>query len=66
MCEGFTNGDHACCGKGRLDAGFLCHRFEPLCSNDSEYVFWDSFHPTEATYRKLVAPILQKYMSQFV
>nr|XP_004499298.1 GDSL esterase/lipase EXL1-like [Cicer arietinum] len=63
---GFTVADRGCCGTGKVEVAFLCNRFEDTCSNDTEYVFWDSFHPTEATYKNLVASLLQKYITQFI
>ncbi|WVY89025.1 hypothetical protein V8G54_037876, partial (chloroplast) [Vigna mungo] len=44
---GYKVGDRGCCGTGTIEVVLLCNRFTPLCSNDLEYVFWDSFHPTE-------------------
>ncbi|RHN77638.1 putative triacylglycerol lipase [Medicago truncatula] len=63
---GFLNADRGCCGTGRVEVAFLCNRLAHTCSNDSEYVFWDSFHPTEAMYKRIIVPLLQKYMNQFV
>ncbi|XP_028784677.1 GDSL esterase/lipase EXL3 [Neltuma alba] len=62
---GFKVGDKGCCGTGTIEVTELCNHLTPTCPVDSEYVFWDSFHPTEAAYRKLIRPILIKYMDQF-
>ncbi|XP_004499292.1 GDSL esterase/lipase EXL1-like [Cicer arietinum] len=59
---GYKVGDRGCCGTGKIEVTYLCTQLEPTCPNDLDYVFWDSFHPTESVYRKLVPPILQKYM----
>lgn len=37
-----------------MEAGPLCNSLTPVCENASQYVFWDSIHPTEAAYRVLV------------
>ncbi|XP_061366012.1 GDSL esterase/lipase EXL3-like [Gastrolobium bilobum] len=62
---GYEVGDRGCCGTGKLEVSFLCNYLESTCPNVMDYVFWDSFHPTEALYRKLVPPVLQKYMYKF-
>ncbi|CAK8569721.1 unnamed protein product [Lathyrus sativus] len=62
---GFVDADKGCCGTGKLEVGFLCNRFASICSNVSDHVFWDSFHPTEIVYKTFVPPLLKKYISQF-
>ncbi|KNA21991.1 hypothetical protein SOVF_038030 [Spinacia oleracea] len=52
--NGFIEGRKACCGTGLLETSYLCNAKSPgTCNNASEYVFWDGFHPTEATNRIL-------------
>ncbi|KAL2319171.1 hypothetical protein Fmac_033047 [Flemingia macrophylla] len=63
---GYKVGERGCCGTGKIEVTALCNRFTPLCSNDLEYVFWDSFHPTESVYKKLIGPILSKYLRDFI
>ncbi|CAJ2675786.1 unnamed protein product [Trifolium pratense] len=63
---GYKIGDRGCCGTGKIEVTYLCNHLDPICSNDLDYVFWDSFHPTESAYKKLVAPILQKYMHKLL
>ncbi|KAK7382935.1 hypothetical protein VNO78_28599 [Psophocarpus tetragonolobus] len=63
---GYKVGDKGCCGTGFIEVVFLCNRFTPLCSNDLDYVFWDSFHPTETVYRKLITSLLGKYLDKFL
>ncbi|KAI3972113.1 hypothetical protein MKW92_020140 [Papaver armeniacum] len=48
---GFVETNRGCCGTGFLEMGPFCNAFTPVCSNPSEYLFWDGIHPTEATYR---------------
>ncbi|XP_027330096.1 GDSL esterase/lipase EXL1-like [Abrus precatorius] len=63
---GYNIENRGCCGTGTIEVVLLCNRFVPLCANDLDYVFWDSFHPTESVYRKLIAPILAKYLRKFL
>ncbi|CBI15870.3 unnamed protein product, partial [Vitis vinifera] len=51
---GFVETKRGCCGTGLVEAGPLCNSLTPVCENASQYVFWDSIHPTEAAYRVLV------------
>ncbi|CAK9149244.1 unnamed protein product [Ilex paraguariensis] len=37
-----------CCGVGRNNGQITCLPFQIPCRNRNEYLFWDSFHPTEA------------------
>ncbi|KAK7376695.1 hypothetical protein VNO80_02109 [Phaseolus coccineus] len=62
---GYKVGDKGCCGTGTIEVVLLCNHLTPLCPNDLEYVFWDSFHPTESVYKKLIAPVLGKYVNKF-
>ncbi|KAK7280767.1 hypothetical protein RJT34_25834 [Clitoria ternatea] len=62
---GYAVGDRGCCGTGKIEVVLLCNRFTPLCPKDTEYVFWDSFHPTETVYKQLIAPIIRKYLEKF-
>ncbi|KAL8159140.1 hypothetical protein V2J09_000677 [Rumex salicifolius] len=39
--------DSGCCGVGRNNGQMTCLPLSIPCSNRSEYVFWDAFHPTE-------------------
>ncbi|KAH1214693.1 GDSL esterase/lipase EXL3 [Glycine max] len=62
---GYRVGDTGCCGTGRIEVAILCNSFDSSCPNVQDYVFWDSFHPTESVYKRLINPILQKYLYQF-
>ncbi|XP_019453259.1 PREDICTED: GDSL esterase/lipase EXL1-like [Lupinus angustifolius] len=64
--NGYKVGDRGCCGTGTIEVTFLCNHLDPTCPNVLDYVFWDSFHPTESVYRKLVVSVLQKYLYQLV
>ncbi|KAE8722754.1 GDSL esterase/lipase [Hibiscus syriacus] len=61
---GFTETNKGCCGTGLVEAAFLCNAETPVCEKPSEFMFWDSIHPSETAYRALcdwlVNRILQK------
>ncbi|XP_050247638.1 GDSL esterase/lipase EXL3-like [Quercus robur] len=58
---GFQNANLGCCG----GVG-SCLPFTTLvCPDASTYVFWDSLHPTEKTYRIVVSDVLNKTLSSF-
>ncbi|XP_057422693.1 GDSL esterase/lipase EXL3-like [Lotus japonicus] len=63
--HGYEVSDRGCCGTGIIEVTYLCNHFGTTCPNVLDYVFWDSFHPTEGIYKSLVGPILQKYVYQF-
>ncbi|CAI8600121.1 unnamed protein product [Vicia faba] len=63
---GYKVGDKGCCGTGEVEASVLCNQFSTTCENANDYVFWDSFHPTESVYIKLVDSLIRKYMHQFL
>ncbi|XP_013455894.2 GDSL esterase/lipase At5g22810 [Medicago truncatula] len=45
----------ACCGTGLLEVAILCNKISiGTCADASKYVFWDSFHTTEATNKILM------------
>ncbi|XVE79863.1 hypothetical protein DITRI_Ditri14bG0091200 [Diplodiscus trichospermus] len=60
---GFTTVNRGCCGTGLVEASFLCNPATPTCGRPSQFLFWDSIHPTEATYRAL-ADFLEKEVLQ--
>ncbi|KAI5402793.1 GDSL esterase/lipase EXL3 [Lathyrus oleraceus] len=61
---GYKVADRGCCGTGKLEVSILCNPLTPTCADNSEYVFWDSYHPTENVYRKLLAEVLPKYVDR--
>ncbi|XP_057747005.1 GDSL esterase/lipase EXL3-like [Arachis stenosperma] len=63
---GFEVVDRGCCGTGTVEAAILCNPLDlQICNDDSKYVFWDSFHPTQRTYQILVSQVLNKYVNNF-
>ncbi|KAG0479258.1 hypothetical protein HPP92_010116 [Vanilla planifolia] len=55
---GFTEVKAACCGLGDLNAEVACTPFSSHCRNRKDHVFWDYYHPTEATVKLLVAEMV--------
>ncbi|XP_052208178.1 GDSL esterase/lipase At5g55050 [Diospyros lotus] len=51
---GFTEYKAACCGIGTLNADLPCLPISSVCDNRSSHVFWDLYHPTEASVRIFV------------
>ncbi|XP_020082135.1 GDSL esterase/lipase 7 isoform X1 [Ananas comosus] len=45
---GFTKNNQACCGNGRFGGAVSCLPLQTPCSDRDRYIFWDSFHPTQA------------------
>lgn len=64
MHAGYKVADKGCCGTGKLEVSVLCNPLSATCPDNSEYIFWDSYHPTESVYRKLVAVVLPKYVGR--
>ena len=54
-----------CCGTGFVEAGPLCNALTPVCADDSEYLFWDSIHPSEATYQYLSKYLEKNVLAKF-
>ncbi|KAJ3683710.1 hypothetical protein LUZ60_013937 [Juncus effusus] len=50
---GFTEVKAACCGLGDLNAKVACLPISTYCSNRNDHIFWDFYHPTEATARMI-------------
>ncbi|KAJ6331331.1 hypothetical protein OIU76_009836 [Salix suchowensis] len=59
--SGFFESRRACCGTGTLETSLLCNdRSVGTCSNASDYVFWDGFHPSEAANKILAGDLLEQ------
>ncbi|KAI8006266.1 GDSL esterase/lipase [Camellia lanceoleosa] len=54
---GFNEVKSACCGLGNLRAQVPCLPISSYCSNRSDHIFWDLYHPTEAATRIFVDTI---------
>ena len=47
---GFENANSACCYlAGRFGGLIPCGPHSKICSDRSKHVFWDPYHPSEAT-----------------
>ncbi|KAJ7953159.1 GDSL esterase/lipase [Quillaja saponaria] len=63
---GFEVVDRGCCGTGLLETLILCNKYSPLtCEDDTKYVFWDSYHPTEKGYSIVVSQSLMTNIDKF-
>ncbi|KAL5545976.1 hypothetical protein UlMin_005663 [Ulmus minor] len=57
--KGFTQSRRSCCGTGLVETAVLCNSISiGTCSNATEYVFWDGFHPSQAANEVLAGDIL--------
>ncbi|KAK9683069.1 hypothetical protein RND81_10G115900 [Saponaria officinalis] len=45
---GFNEANKACCGNGKDGGEVTCLPLQSPCTTRDQYVFWDSFHPTQA------------------
>ncbi|XP_010920106.1 GDSL esterase/lipase EXL3 [Elaeis guineensis] len=64
---GFEVSTKGCCGTGDLEVSVLCNGLtSTICTDVSQYVFWDSYHPTERAYKVLVDWLYQNYISYLV
>lgn len=54
-----------CCGTGLIEVTLLCNKFDPVCPDDTKYLFWDSFHPTERGYQ-IIVDTLSKYIEDLI
>ncbi|CAN6287632.1 unnamed protein product [Urochloa humidicola] len=52
---GFAEAKAACCGLGDMNAKIGCTPLSFYCSNRTSHIFWDFYHPTETTARKLTS-----------
>lgn len=65
---GFEVATKGCCGTGKLEVTYLCNSFDdPLtCKNDTKYVFWDSYHPTEKAYDVLITIVFNSTVQKLL
>ncbi|GFZ04219.1 GDSL-like Lipase/Acylhydrolase superfamily protein [Actinidia rufa] len=57
---GFSEATRGCCGTGTVETTiFLCNPKSPgTCSNATQYVFWDSVHPSQAANQVLADSLI--------
>ncbi|XP_047081151.1 GDSL esterase/lipase At1g20120-like [Lolium rigidum] len=58
---GFKEVTEGCCGSTVLNAAIFIKN-HPACPNVYDYIFWDSFHPTEKAYSIVVDKLIQQNM----
>ncbi|CAM0910608.1 unnamed protein product [Alopecurus aequalis] len=56
---GFKEVTEGCCGSTVLNAAIFIE-YHPACPNAYDYIFWDSFHPTEKAYNIVIDKILKQ------
>ncbi|KAI3725502.1 hypothetical protein L1987_65292 [Smallanthus sonchifolius] len=57
--------DRGCCGTGNIEVSILCNSLLPTCPDDSKYLFWDSYHPTDKGYNILINQVIGRYINDF-
>ncbi|XP_057422199.1 GDSL esterase/lipase EXL3-like [Lotus japonicus] len=63
---GFKETEKGCCGTGYIEGAILCNPYtRNSCSNTSDHVFWDSYHPSEKAYYALSSLVLENKMKDF-
>ncbi|XP_019265022.1 PREDICTED: GDSL esterase/lipase EXL3-like [Nicotiana attenuata] len=62
---GFEEAEKGCCGTGKIEVTLLCNKFSGTCEDDTKYIFWDSYHPTEKAYTTIVDQLITKYINSF-
>ncbi|CAI0549053.1 unnamed protein product [Linum tenue] len=62
---GFVETKQGCCGSGLVEMAALCNEESPTCGKEmaSNYVFWDSVHPTSTAYQILATNLSQQLAS---
>ncbi|KAI3502181.1 hypothetical protein L1887_30213 [Cichorium endivia] len=61
---GIKETKEACCGLGNLKADIPCIPISTYCSNRSDHLFWDLYHPTE-TVSRMFADLLYNGSRQY-
>ncbi|CAN1312709.1 GDSL esterase/lipase At2g24560 [Linum perenne] len=62
----FVEARKGCCGTGLLEGGFFCSPVMPTCGNmTSQYVFFDSIHPTQKANELLAVNLLHQLASRY-
>lgn len=64
---GFTESTLGCCGTGMMEVSVLCNGVtSAVCGDVRDYLFWDSYHPTEKAYKILVDYVYDNYLQQLI
>ncbi|KAK1610048.1 hypothetical protein QYE76_033721 [Lolium multiflorum] len=62
---GFNEAAEGCCGSTVLNAAIFIEN-HPACPNVQDYIFWDSFHPTEKAYNIVVDKLFQQNLQDLL
>lgn len=63
---GFKQAHKACCGSGKLEVGIFCNKLSiGTCEDATNYVFWDSFHPTDQMNMILATKLMEQIWKAF-
>ncbi|KAM7261060.1 hypothetical protein ACFE04_026535 [Oxalis oulophora] len=62
---GFVETRRGCCGTGLIEVAELCNELSILCGNVSQFVFFDSIHPTEAACEYMAKSLEKDLLVQF-
>ncbi|KAF6174106.1 hypothetical protein GIB67_020288 [Kingdonia uniflora] len=60
---GFLVTNRGCCGSGLVEMGPLCNVASSVCKNSTQYLFWDSVHPSQATYSVIAKVLADKFIA---
>jgi len=64
---GFTQATRGCCGTGLLEVSVLCNGVtSAVCDPVADYLFWDSYHPTEKAYKILADFVYDNYVKLII
>uniref|UniRef100_M8CU77 GDSL esterase/lipase n=1 Tax=Aegilops tauschii TaxID=37682 RepID=M8CU77_AEGTA len=64
---GFENVARGCCGTGLIETTVLCGMDEAFtCQDADKYVFFDSVHPSQRTYKLLAEEIIKTALQEFL
>ncbi|XP_072975273.1 GDSL esterase/lipase At2g40250-like [Typha angustifolia] len=63
---GFVETTRGCCGSGLFEMGPLCNSRSLTCPSPSKFMFWDSVHPSQATYKALADHFMRTVLAQFI
>uniref|UniRef100_A0ACD5ZQD1 Uncharacterized protein n=1 Tax=Avena sativa TaxID=4498 RepID=A0ACD5ZQD1_AVESA len=62
---GFKEVAEGCCGSTPLDAAIFI-KYHPACPNVQDYIFWDSFHPSQKAYNNFIDKLHQQNMQELM
>lgn len=53
IVPGYNNTSTACCGEGAYKGGPCANPISDVCPDVDNYIFWDYFHPSQKTFKRL-------------